>query len=211
MTVINSVLFDLDGTLLDTIHDLARALNNILQKHQRPILPVEKIRPFAGHGYRGLLELAGLSTSLGEQILEQYQIHLLDSTTFFPGITEVLTHLEDHHIPWGIVTNKPARFTLKIIEGLNLMDRAACVISGDTLTNCKPHPEPILHACQLMQRAPEECLFIGDAKIDILASQAAGASSLVALYGYIPEEEQPETWGANGMIHHPLDILKWLT
>jgi len=210
MKPINSVLFDLDGTLLDTVHDIAQALNIILQQHQRPPFPVEKIRPIAGHGYRGLLKLTGLHDSVGEQILDEYQKHLLDSTTFFPGMSEVLAHLDSQQIPWGIVTNKPERFTSRIVDGLKLTDRAACVISGDTLENCKPHPEPILHACKLMQRDPEHCLFIGDAKIDILASHAAGTSSLVALYGYIPEDENPDTWGATGTIQHPSDILQWL-
>jgi phosphoglycolate phosphatase len=207
MKNINSVLFDLDGTLLDTVHDLACALNIVLTRHQRPVLSVEKIRPIAGHGYRAMLKLAELNESAGQQILEEYQKHLLDSTCLFPGMDDVLTYLDDQHIPWGIVTNKPERFTLKIVNGLQLSHRASCVISGDSLKNSKPHPEPILHACKLMQREPKNCLFVGDAKIDILASIAAGTASLVALYGYIPDGENPETWGATGMIQHPSEII----
>jgi len=207
---VNSVLFDLDGTLLDTAGDLARALNAILRKSNRPPIPVEHVRPVAGFGYRGLLKLAGLKPAAGKEILEEYQNHLLDSTALFPGMSDVLTHLDHQKIPWGIVTNKPERFTSKIVEGLGLGKRAACVISGDSLENCKPHPEPIFHACKLMQREPENCLFIGDSEIDILASQAAGALSLVALYGYIPDGIDPLTWGATGAIRHPSEILGWI-
>jgi HAD superfamily hydrolase (TIGR01549 family) len=122
----------------------------------------------------------------------------------------VLQYLEESKTPWGIVTNKPERFTLKLIEKLQLTARAACIVSGDTLKNSKPHPEPILHACQLLQQNPAECLYVGDSEIDVIASRAAGSPVLTALYGYISAEEDPYQWNADGYIKHPDEIITLL-
>jgi 2-phosphoglycolate phosphatase len=217
MTRIKSVLFDLDGTLLDTAADLGQALNDTLVKRQLEPLHLSKIRNNAGRGCRGLLKL-GLDmenthpeyAALCIELLDNYQRHMLTSTQLFPGMDAVLHHLEDNNIPWGIVTNKPHRFTQELIRHLKLETRAACVISGDTLAHSKPHPAPILHACQQIGLTAAHCLYVGDSEIDIIASRAAGSPSLVALYGYIIETENPETWNADGYIHHPHEILTWL-
>jgi 2-phosphoglycolate phosphatase len=215
---IKAVLFDLDGTLLDTATDLGQALNNILIKRNLAPLSHEAIRPAAGKGCRGLLK-AGLDMeedhpeykALCTELLGHYHAHLADTTRFFPGMEEVLVHLEQLNIPWGIVTNKPERFTFKLLDSLQLTKRAACIISGDTLKNSKPHPEPILHACNLLQQKPDECLYVGDSEIDIIASKAAGSPSVVALYGYIPAGENPSLWLADSYIHHPKEIITLLT
>jgi phosphoglycolate phosphatase len=218
MNTINGVLFDLDGTLLDTAGDLGRALNQLLREHDLPIIPLETIRPEAGRGCLGLLKL-GMNVdpddsrypALAKQLLVWYQKYLLDTTTLFPGMRETLDYLDKNAISWGIVTNKPARYTDPLVQHLQLDKRAACVISGDTLENRKPHPEPLLHACQLMQIKPENCLYVGDSAIDIEACKAAGTSSLAALYGYIPANENPLSWGADGWIHHASEIIPWLS
>ena len=210
MTTSNAILFDLDGTLLDTANDIARALNNLLEQYGRPPLPLDIIRPIAGYGSNALLRLGGLDERLGEQLFAEYQKHLLDSTALFPGIQEVLIHLEKEQIPWGIVTNKPKKFTQQIIDKLQFAKNAKCIISGDSLKNAKPHPEPILHACRLLEKNPENCIYIGDAKTDMQASNAAGTTSLVALYGYIPPNENPKLWQAHGYIGHPREIVSWI-
>jgi 2-phosphoglycolate phosphatase len=214
---IKAVLFDLDGTLLDTATDLGHALNSILTKRNLKTLSEAMIRPAAGRGCKGLLK-AGMNMgedhpdykSLCTELLGHYHAHLADTTRLFSGMEAVLQHLEQNQIPWGIVTNKPERFTLKLIEKLQLTARSACIISGDTLKNSKPHPEPILHACQLLQQDPAECLYVGDSEIDIIASKAAGSPVLAALYGYIPAEEDPYLWNADAYIKQPSDIITLL-
>lgn len=217
MKKISVVLFDLDGTLLDTAEDLGSALNHLLIELKRPTLPQERIRPAAGRGCKGLLKL-GLNMeesdarypALSERLLELYQQYLLDTTRLFPGVDETLQFIEQQNLPWGIVTNKPALFTNQLIQHLNLHTRAGCVISGDTLPQRKPHPAPILHACKLLRSNPKECLYIGDSAVDISASKSAGGISLAALYGYIPHEENPLSWGAHGYIQHPTEIMNWI-
>ncbi len=218
MKNINVVLFDLDGTLLDTAMDLGSALNHLLIEEQQPTLPYEKIRPEAGRGSKGLLKLGfGIDETdqhfsrLTKRFLALYQQYLLDTTQFFPGIEESLRYLEKQHIPWGIVTNKPAKFTNQLAHHLHLTNRAGCIISGDSLAKQKPHPEPILYACKLLQRQPENCLYIGDSEMDIHASKAAGGFSLAAMYGYIPTSVNPQDWKADGYIHHARDIIDFLT
>ncbi len=217
MTTIHAVLFDLDGTLLDTANDLGSALNHLLQNHHLPPVSFDRIRPAAGSGCRGLLKL-GMNIepldarypALCEELLALYQRYLLSTTHFFPGIEKTLQFLEQNAIPWGIVTNKPAIYTQQLVKHLQLERRAACVISGDSLPKRKPHPEPLLHACQILRQPPGNCLYVGDSAIDIQACKAAGNPSLAALYGYIPPGENPRNWEADGYIEHGEDIIKWL-
>ena len=128
----------------------------------------------------------------------------------FPGAAELLAELNRRGITWGIVTNKPAFLTDPLVRLLAFAHPPACVVSGDTTANKKPHPEPMLHACRLAAGMPEECLYVGDARRDVEAGKRAGMQTLVALYGYIDENEAPRTWGANAMIDKPLDVLDWL-
>lgn len=217
MTGIRTVLFDLDGTLADTAPDLAYALNTLLQEHGKAALPYETIRPVASHGAAGLIELGfGIARDtarfkpLRERFISIYRAHLTRETRLFPGMPVLLDQLTARGINWGIVTNKPAFLTDPLIEQLGLSEDAVCVVSGDTTANRKPHPEPMLHACQLAGSKPEECLYVGDAARDIEAGNAAGMQTLVALFGYIGAQEHPETWGASGLIQSPQDILTWL-
>jgi N-acetyl-D-muramate 6-phosphate phosphatase len=214
---IKTVLFDLDGTLADTAPDLGYALNTLLTELGRQPLPHAAIRPVASHGGAALIELGfGIPATdphfkpLRERFLEIYRANLTRETRLFPGMPELLNALAARDIRWGIVTNKPAFLTDPLIEQLGLMDDAVCRVSGDTTANKKPHPEPMLHASKLAGSKPEECLYVGDAARDIEAGRAAGMKTLVALFGYIGEHDQPATWGADGMIQTPADILEWI-
>ena len=215
--MIKAVLFDLDGTLADTAPDLGYALNQQRQLHGLAPLAQAEIRPQASHGARGLLKLGFNITpqdasfaAMREEYLQLYETHICDHTQLFPGTLEILAELERRGILWGVVTNKPARFTLPLLEKLGLAQRTACVISGDTTANAKPHPEPLLHACKEIGLACTECLYIGDAERDVQAAVAAHMRVLIARYGYIDEQDQPEIWGAHGMIDTPGEILSYL-
>jgi phosphoglycolate phosphatase len=211
-----AILFDLDGTLLDTAQDMACALNQVRNLYQLPDLPLELVRPIAGQGTRALLKLGfGITDEaqfllLREQFLTFYQKNCAETAYFFPNVQKVLTHLEENNILWGIVTNKPQRFAQEILHKLELARRAACVIYGDTLPHAKPHPAPIHHACQLIQKNPAHCLYVGDMETDVIASKAAGMPAMVALYGYFDSHEDPYRWGADAYIKQPLDIIDWL-
>lgn len=214
----HAVLFDLDGTLLDTSTDLSTALNRVLKARNLAPLQYAQTRPIVGHGCKAMLKLAldmnedhPEYLSLCDELLEYYFEHVSETSQFFPGIEEVLQYLEKNNIPWGIVTNKPGRFTKVLVEGLALNKRTPCIISGDTLSKAKPHPEPLLHACKLLGVEPASCLYIGDAEIDVIASKAAGIPVLTALYGFISPEEIPQDWKANGYINHPSEIIPWIT
>lgn len=214
---IGAVLFDLDGTLADTALDLAYALNEQRLRHGLEPLPHETIRPQASHGTVGLLKVGFDVTSkspnfaaLRAEYLELYTQHICDRTVLFPGMAEVLDELEARKLRWGVVTNKPARFTLPLLKALNLEHRAACIISGDSTPNSKPHPEPLLTAAAQVRVAPAACLYVGDAERDVEAAVAAGMKALIANYGYLNAQDRPDTWGAYARIDTPADILGFL-
>lgn len=215
--VFDTVLFDLDGTLVDTAPDLGLALNEMRRRRGMPALPQASTRPQASHGSQGMLRLGfGIAPehadfpALRQEFLASYAAHLTTSSTLFPGMAAVLASLEGRGLKWGVVTNKPARYTEPLLAHLGLMARAACVVSGDTCPHAKPHPAPLLHACQLAASTPAQCLYVGDAARDVAAAAAAGMPTLVALYGYLGEQDQPEQWGAAGYIHTPAGLLDWL-
>lgn len=217
MAKIRTVLFDLDGTLADTAPDLGGALNKVLIEEGRDPLPAHVIRPYASHGSTALVRL-GFGVKAGhprfaplrERVLLHYAENVCKDTRVFPGVPELLDQLQARGICWGIVTNKPAFLTDPLIARLGLTHRPACVVSGDTTSNRKPHPEPMLHACAIARAQPSETLYIGDAERDIQAGREAGMRTLVALFGYIGENDRPAEWGADGMVNSPLEILDWL-
>ncbi|MDP1708003.1 MAG: phosphoglycolate phosphatase [Gammaproteobacteria bacterium] len=215
---LRTVLFDLDGTLADTAPDLAFALNAVLQEQDRALLPFDTIRPIVSHGATALIRLGfeiepgtAAFESLRLRLLDIYRNHLARHTRLFPGIEELLGAIEQRGMNWGIVTNKPAWLTDPLLEQIGLSARAACVVSGDTVAERKPHPAPMLHACHLAGSDAHQCLYVGDAARDIEAGRRAGMKTLVALFGYIGEDEQPDSWGADGMIAHPAELLDWIT
>ncbi|MCC5797639.1 MAG: phosphoglycolate phosphatase [Methylophaga sp.] len=211
------VLFDLDGTLIDTAPDLGYALNNLLQAHGRQPLDHARIRPYASHGSAGLIKLGfGVSTdhpdysALQQQFLQIYADNIARETRLFLGMEQVLTTLQQRGIRWGIVTNKPAFLTDPLTQALGLTEQASCIVSGDTTQHSKPHPEPLLYAAELLKTTAANCLYIGDAERDIIAAQRAHMRSVVALYGYLGEHDKPESWQADCLINHPHEILQWI-
>lgn len=214
---LRSVLFDLDGTLLDTAPDLAAALNHVLINNGREALPFETIRPWVSHGGLVLIkngfniEQDALEfDELRQQLLHFYHNNLSVNTTLFSGMSDVLDKLEKANIKWGVVTNKPGWLTDPLLDELQLTERCSCIISGDTLNERKPHPLPLQHACKLIGCDVSESLYIGDAQRDIEAGINANMPTLVALFGYINDLDYPENWGANAMINSPSEILSWV-
>lgn len=215
--MIKAVLFDLDGTFADTAPDLAAALNQVLDEEGKQTLPFESIRPVVSHGGIALIRLGFNITTehtdfkrLKERLLSIYENNISRKTHVFDGINELLETLENKNIAWGIVTNKPGWLTEPLMQNLGFMDRAAIVVSGDTTTNSKPHPEPMFYACKQIGCQPQECLYVGDAERDIIAGNEAGMMTLVALFGYIEAGDFPEQWGADAMIQHPREIENFL-
>ncbi len=214
--MIRAVLFDLDGTLVDTAPDLGYTINLMRDRRGQSPLPANALRARASHGSQVLIELGfGVTQSdaafpaLRQEFLEIYETHLADQSRLFPGMDRLLSTFESRGIAWGVVTNKPARFTEPLLERLGLTDKAACVVSGDTCAHAKPAPEPMLHACRAVALRPEQCLYVGDAERDVQAARAAGMPVLVALYGYLAETDHPEAWGGDGYINQPLDLLDY--
>lgn len=214
---IRTVLFDLDGTLADTAPDLAYALNEVRREQGLEAMPFEQIRPVVSHGGIALIRLGFQLEpqhpdfeALRERLLQIYVDNIATQTTLFDGMETVLAQLEQRGLLWGVVTNKPAWLTNPLMQQMGLTSRAATIVSGDTLPQRKPHPAPMLLACEQTGSVAEQCLYIGDAERDIEAGRAAGMKTLVALFGYIEEHDQPERWGADSMVETPLSILDWL-
>ncbi len=214
---IRAILFDLDGTLVDTAPDMAAALNLLLEEQGASALPYENIRPIVSNGTAALVALAfgadlqeKRETELRQRFLEIYQEAICNDSRLFAGFDEVLECIEIRQMIWGIVTNKPSWLTNPLLNELRLNERAACIVSGDTVEQRKPHPMPLLHAAKLISVSVENCVYVGDAVRDVQAAHAAGMRSLVASYGYIPENEQPDTWSADGYIEHPSDLPGWI-
>lgn len=212
-----AVLFDLDGTFADTAPDLGAALNHVRSLHHLPPLPLEIIRPQASHGSAGLIKLgfnvesdAASFPALRDALLAHYRANICSHTTLFPGMAELIETLEQRGLPWGIVTNKPHRFTLPLMQALGYAERAACLVSGDTCAHAKPHPEPMLYAARSIGVAAQSCLYLGDDKRDMEAGNAAGMKSLIALFGYIDPNADLNTWQADAAIDSPLGLINYL-
>jgi phosphoglycolate phosphatase len=211
------VLFDLDGTLLDTAPDLAAALNRLRRERGEPELPFALIRPTVSHGSPGMLKASfGIEAEdagyaeLNQRFLALYQEFIAGETALFPGMAEVLAHLEAQAIPWGIVTNKPGFLTEPLLKALGLWTRAVCVVSGDTLDKRKPDPEPLWYACEQVGVDPGRSLYVGDAERDVQAGNRAGMIALAAAFGYLAVEDRPQEWGAAGVLRQPVDLFNWL-
>jgi phosphoglycolate phosphatase len=214
---IDAILLDLDGTLIDTAPDMGAALNALLAEYERPPLDYSAYRSSVSHGAKGLIRL-GFGQAFADlhferlrhRFLQLYARDLCRETRVFDGFLPVLDVIESRGMSWGIVTNKPAGLTEPLVEALGLMERATCVVSGDTCARSKPDPMSLLHAAGLVRQPPERCVYVGDAERDIRAAKAAGMRSLVASYGYLSEEDDPVAWRADGLVDHPGDILEWI-
>ena len=216
-TTTRTILFDLDGTLLDTAPDLAWALNEVRRVHGDPPLDYAGIRAVVSHGSLAMTRIACAHTegsapfeAFRQQLLDTYRDNLATHTRLFAGMAELLDEFDDRGICWGIVTNKPAWLTDPLLEQMQLGKRAATIISGDTLAQSKPHPAPLLLAAEQTGSAPEDCLYVGDAERDVIAGNAAGMFTVAALYGYLSADDQPERWGADVLAESPAAIRAWL-
>ena len=216
------ILFDLDGTLIDTAHDLGVALNLQLARHGKQALLHDEIWPIASHGSRGLLELGFGITPIDKsfeamriEYLDLYESVFTNKPIFLPGIAVLLEKLDAEGITWGIVTNKPRRFSVDLIKAVkmgnqSLYQRTACLVCGDDAPQPKPAPDTLLMACKETNSKPSDCIYVGDAERDVQAGKAAGVKTVVALFGYIAETDKPAEWGADAMIKTPDELLNFL-
>lgn len=207
-----AILFDLDGTLADTAPDLAAAVNLLRAERGLDHTPYELLRPTASAGARGMIGAAfGLLphdqgfSELRDSFLDNYEAAIAVHSTLFPGVAELLAGLEALGMPWGIVTNKPARFTDPLVPLIGLQ-HAGCVISGDTTPYPKPHPEPLLEAARRIGIPPEACWYVGDDLRDIQAGTAAGMPTIACAWGYCGSSE-PATWNATQLLDSPNALL----
>jgi N-acetyl-D-muramate 6-phosphate phosphatase len=212
-----AVLFDLDGTLVDSAPDLAGAANELRAAHGLPPLAFELLRPMVGSGARGMLKAAfdidphePSFDTLRSDFLARYESRILRETRVFARMEPVLAALEQRGLPWGIVTNKIARFSVPLVEGLGLMQRCAVLISGDSTAHAKPHPQPLLEAALRLGLAPQRCIYLGDDRRDVDAGRSAGMPTLAAAWGYLGRGESVHDWNADAVLAHPEELLNWL-
>ncbi|NOT84711.1 MAG: HAD-IA family hydrolase [Methylococcaceae bacterium] len=214
---LSCVLFDLDGTLVDTSADLIAALNTALQQYQFASVAAEGVKPYISYGAVAMIKhsvAASVSDELQAEILKAflhyYQHNIATHSVLFPGMVETLNAIEALGLKWGVITNKRQRFTDPLMAALNLTHRAACIISGDTTPYSKPHPQPMLAGCLKAGVTAKDCVFIGDASHDIAAGRAADMKTLVATYGFLKPDDQPEHWGADHLVASPSHINDWI-
>lgn len=213
----SAVLFDLDGTLIDTAPDFIRCLNQLRQQHGLPALPAEHIRRSVSNGARAMIrvgfELEPEHPDYLEKhtaFLDLYETGVAVETTLFEGMDELLKALEERGVPWGIVTNKPARFAVPLIEALDLADRCAALICPDHVAQRKPHPESLILACQQMGTEPGTAIYVGDHERDIEAGRNAGMRTIAVRYGYIEQPESIDLWQADLIADTVTDLAKLL-
>ena len=215
----SAVLFDLDGTLLDTAPDLGAAANHVLAQIGKAPLSDFVIRQTASDGALALIK-AGLSeteqaehdlTILRQQLLDHYVQHLYIGTRPYDGMVELITWLNSSAIPWGVVTNKPAFLTDPLLALVTELPNCAVAVSADTLALRKPHPEPLWHACEQIGVTAKDCLYVGDHIRDIEAGRNAGMTTAIAAWGYIAENERLTDWLADVEMADPYSLLAWLS
>ena len=214
---IRAVLFDLDGTLIDSAPDLAGAGNDMRVARGLPVLPLAHFRPMVGAGARGMVGRA-LSVTPGEaafealrdEFLQRYEARMTRETRVFDAMQPVLAALEAGALPWGIVTNKATRFSEPLVRALGLLERAATLVCGDTTPHAKPHPAPLLEAARRIGLDAEDCVYVGDDLRDVQAGRAAGMVTVAAAWGYLGEGDHIDAWGADHVIESPKQLLKLL-
>jgi 2-phosphoglycolate phosphatase len=214
---IRCVLFDLDGTLVDTAPDLGAALNRTRIEDGLPALPLAQLRPVTSQGVRGLLrEGYGIQpdnaryAALADRVLAHYAANICVHSALFAEMKELLARLDTNGIKWGVVTNKHTRFTTPLVAALGLTPRASSIVCGDTTARAKPAPEPLLHAAAESGLTPAQCVYLGDDERDIVAAKAAGMPSFAVRWGYIGTDKPIEAWGADHIIDQPLDLMDYI-
>lgn len=212
------VLFDLDGTLLDTVEDFYRIIEQMRNERKAAEVPAQLIRQQVSNGSVGMLcaafsmrpDAPGFD-ELREDFLQRYDRQLAVHTRPFPGIPDLLDWLDAEQIPWGVVTNKLSRFSTPLLAAIGWSERCAALVCPDQVSQPKPHPEPLLKACQQMAIDPAASLYIGDHQRDIDAGRAAGMQTIAALYGYLPVGDDPARWQADHSIANAAELRPWLT
>jgi phosphoglycolate phosphatase len=212
-----AVLLDLDGTMLDTAPDLIDSLNRLRVEEGLLPLPDAEFQHAVGHGSIPMVA-RGFNCHPGDAAFERlrdrflaiYADQLSRRTQAYEGVDETLGALESAGVPWGIVTNKPEWLTTPLLRDLGYAGRPACVVTGDDRARRKPHPYPITEAARQLDRPAASCLVVGDTERDIRAGRQAGTLTLVALYGYLSGDDHAEFWGADGLIGHPAEMLRWV-
>lgn len=214
---IEAVLFDLDGTLIDSAPDLAAAADKMRMDRGMASLDYAAYRPMAGAGARGMLGVAfGVEPSspefvtLREEFFVNYENCMTERTYVFDGVAELLGQLQSLGLAWGVVTNKSQRFTGPLTLSMALFNSAKTIISGDTTPYAKPHPEPLFEAARQLQVEPERCLYVGDDERDVIAGLAAGMITVAASYGYLGAAADFSAWGAHASINSPIELLQLL-
>lgn len=213
----NAILFDLDGTLLDTANDLGEALNLVLSKRNMPLVPAEKYRPVASDGSVGLLQL-GFGNKLSnynfqelrDEFLLNYQTNIAAHTSIYKGINTLLKQLNKLKIPWGIVTNKPIGLTLELLPHFEIFESCGVVVGGDSLAERKPHPAPLIYAASKLNVKEDKFIYVGDAPRDIEAGNRANMFTAIASWGYIAKNIDLLTWHADVIVDNPRDLLNYL-
>ncbi|MGJ7485174.1 phosphoglycolate phosphatase [Variovorax sp. LT2P21] len=214
---IEAVLFDLDGTLVDSAPELGAAADKMRVDRGLPCLPLAQYRPMAGAGARGMLGIAfGITpdmpdfAALREEFFQNYEARMLLNTHVFEGVAELIGSLQTQRLAWGIVTNKSKRFTEPLVRSIEAFSSAGAVVSGDTTPFSKPHPEPLFEAARRLDLDPARCVYVGDDERDIIAGRAAGMRTVAATYGYMGAQADATRWQADGAIDSPVALLQWL-
>lgn len=214
---IRAILFDLDGTLIDSAPDLGAAADQMRVARGMPSLPMADYRPFAGSGARGMLRVAfGMQPedaefpAMREEFFQNYERRMTQDTTVFDGVADMLNRIVAQQLQWGVVTNKSKRFTEPLSRQMPLFASAGAVVSGDITPHAKPHPEPLLEAARRIGVDPQDCVYVGDDERDIIAGKAAGMHTVAAVYGYLGEKQSVAHWEADDVINSPHELLKRL-
>jgi len=212
---LKAILFDLDGTLLDTAPDLGSALNQLLVEEGKPQIPFEQIRPAVSNGGNAMISLAFKTTRddpthnpLYLRLLDLYRLNIARHTQPFPGIAALLESIKQQNLKWGIVTNKPRIYAHQLLEQIRFDPHFDTLVCPDDVSKGKPSPEPMYLACNQIGCLPEEVIYVGDHKRDIESGKNAGMKTVAALYGYIEADDKPEHWFADYYIDHPDQLTK---
>ena len=214
---IGAVLFDLDGTLIDSAPDLGAAADKMRTDRGMPSLPQSDYRPMAGAGARGMLGVAfGIAPdhadfeTFKEEFFKNYEACMTERTFAFDGVADLITKLDKAGFKWGVVTNKSERFALPLTRAMPLFKTAQTIVGGDTTPHAKPHPAPLLEAARQIGVAPERCVYVGDDERDIIAGRAAGMPTVAAAYGYLGAIADTSYWNADATISTPAQLLQLL-